>query len=105
MRQYAVIGTHPPDICPMTNKAVREFATKAMAKLPELAQKKGVKVLMALHLDPNHKGFILFEAATAEAVRDLLFEGGFLHYVDLNFHLVTPLDELMQRAEQFPTLY
>ena len=105
MPQYAVIGTHPPDNCPLTNKAVRAFAQKNSAQLPELAKKKGLKVLASLHLDPNHRAFIWFEAPTAEAVRDLLAEAGFLHYAELNFHLVTPLDDLMKQADRFPTLY
>ena len=36
MPQYAVIGSHPPDNCPMSNKAVREFLMGMAPKWPEL---------------------------------------------------------------------
>ena len=105
MPQYAIIGHHPPDNCPISNKAVRAFAQKNFAKLPTLAKKKGVKILAALHLDPNHKGFIWFEAPSAEAVRDLLVEGGMMHYIEMEFHLVSPLEDLIKNADKFPTIY
>jgi hypothetical protein len=105
MPQYAVIGDHPPDDCPLTNKAVREFAMKSSQKWPDLARRLGVKVLSELHLDPDHKVFVLFEASNAEAVRDYLMQAGYTHYLNLNFHLVTPVAELLKRADEFPTIY
>jgi hypothetical protein len=105
MPQYAVIQSHPPDICPLTNKAVREFAMKSSQKFPDLARRLGVKVLSELHLDPDHKAFLLFEASSAEAVRDYLLQGGYTHFVNMDFHLVTPVAELLKRADEFPTIY
>ena len=105
MPQYAVIGTHPPNVCPMSNKAAREMAKKAYAQLPSLCQQLNVKVLLDIHLDPNHKSFMLFEAPTAEAVRDLLLKAGFGHFLDMNFHLVTPIPELLKLINDVPTIY
>ena len=68
MPQYAVIGSHPPDNCPIANKAVREFLMGIAPKWPELEKELNVKSLSWLHLDPNHKSFQLFEAPNAEAV-------------------------------------
>lgn len=103
--QYAAIGSHPPDDCPLTNKAVREFAKKAYAQLPTLAKQLDVKILLDIHLDPNHKAFMLFEAPNAEAVRDLLVRAGFSHFLELDFHLVTPIAEILKYADEMPTLY
>ena len=105
MPQYAVIGTHPPDNCPLANKAVRDFLKEAAPKWPELGRELNVESLSWLHLDPNHMSFQLFEAPTAEAVRDYLYRGGQAHYVELNFHLVTPIEELLQRMDEMPTIY
>jgi hypothetical protein len=105
MPQYALIGTHPPNVCPMTNKAAREMAKKAYDQLPSLCQKLNVKLLLDIHLDPNHKGFMLFEAPNAEAVRDLVMMAGFGYFLDLNFHLVTPISDLMKRQDEMPTIY
>ena len=106
MPQYAVIGSHPPDNCPIANNAVGEFLGEMAPKWPDLEKKLNVKSLSWLHLDPNHKSFQLFEAPNAEAVRDFLYQGGQAHYVELDFHLVTPIEELIHRMGDFPpTIY
>jgi hypothetical protein len=105
MPQYAVIASHPPDNCPLTNKAVREHFRQAWGQIPTIAAQHSVKVLTAIHLDPNHKGFILFEAPNAEAVRDFLVQAGFLHFLEIDFHLVTPLDALVQQMDNLPTIF
>jgi len=105
MPQYALIGTHPPNVCPMSNKAAREMSKKAYEQLPVLSKKLNVKLLLDLHLDPNHKAFMLFEAPTAEAVRDLVTMAGFLYYLDFDFHLVTPISEILILADKMPTIY
>ena len=106
MPQYAIIGSHPPDNCPIGNKSVRDFLMGMAPKWPELGQELGVKTLSWLHLDPNHKSFQLFGASNAEAVRDFLYRGGQAHYVEMDFHLVTPIEELIGKMDQFPpTIY
>ena len=69
MPQYAVIQSHEADICPMTNKTVREFLMKTFPGNEALAKKLGVRVLSEIHLDPDHKAFMLFEAKSAAASR------------------------------------
>ena len=103
--QYTVIQSHPPDNCPMTNKAVREFFMKQSPKNPDLAKKLGVRVLEELHLDPDHKAFMLFDSPSAEAVRDYLNQGGYAHFSNFSFHLVTPVAEVLKQVEHFPTIY
>jgi len=49
--------THPPNICPLANKASREAAVAGWKQIPSLAEKHGVKVLSFDHFDPE----ILFE--------------------------------------------
>ncbi len=105
MPEYAVLQSHPPDNCPMTNKAVREFAKNQFPKNPAIAKKLGVKVKQELHLDPDHQAFILFEAPNAEAVRDYLVQGGYVHFSRLSFHLVTPIAKLLKQVDDMPTIY
>jgi hypothetical protein len=89
----------------MSNKAAREMAKKAYAQLPSLLKKHNAKVLMDIHLDPDHKSFMLFEALTAEDVRDIVLMAGFGYFLDMTFHLVTPIDVLLKHAEDMPTIY
>ena len=105
MPQYATIGSHPAADCPLANKAVREFIKGMAPKWPELEKQLNVKSLTWLHLDTNHKSFQLFEAPTAEAVRDFLYQSGQAHFLELDFHLVTPIEELLGMMEQLPTMH
>jgi hypothetical protein len=99
MPQYAIIGDHTPLTCPGASKSAAKHAEDALGKrMPELAQKLGVQVQQMLHLDPSHKTFVLVEAPNAEAVRDVLFEGGFIAFNNIEFYLVTPVTELIQRS-------
>jgi hypothetical protein len=81
------------------------MAKKAYAQLPALCKKLNVKVLLDLHLDPDHKAFMLFEAPTAEAVRDLVAIGAFVYFLDLSFHLVTPIVDILKHVDEMPTIY
>jgi hypothetical protein len=89
----------------LTNKAVREFGKKVFANAPAVAKELNLNVLSYLHLDPNHKAFMLMEVPSAEAARDYLVRAGFMHFTEMEFHLVTPIEELMQRVDEIPTLY
>lgn len=105
MPQYAILQSHPANICPMTNKGVRAFAKATFAKEPELAKRLGVKVIMNLHLDPNHKAFLLLEAPNAEAARDFLVQGGYTHFTECEFHLAMPVSEILKHVDEMPTIY
>jgi len=105
MPQYALIVGHPPNVCPMTSKAAREAAMKAYSALDDLLKKRNAKLLMDIHLDPDHKAFMLFEAPNAETVRDIFAEAGFLYFANAEMHLVTPTKDLLKMAEKFPTIY
>jgi hypothetical protein len=105
MPRYAILQSHPPDNCPMTNRAVREFAMEHLPKIDEYASNHGVRVLAFDHLDPAHRALLLLEAPTAEAARDFVFDAGFVHFTEMEFFLVTPVAELLQRAADMATIF
>ena len=105
MPQYALIGRHEANGWPMTSKAAREAAKNAYAALDGLLKAKHAKLLLDIHLDPNHKAFMLFEAPTAETVRDIAAESGMIAFLDMDFHMVTPIPELLKMSEKIPTIY
>jgi DNA primase len=89
----------------MTSKGAREASLRAYGSLENLCRQKHAKLLLDIHLDPNHQAFMLFEAPTAEVVRDILAESGLIAFLDLTMHLVTPIPELLKMAEKIPTIY
>ncbi len=105
MPQYAVMGRHEANGCPMSSKGAREAAIKAYESLDKHLKEKHAKLVLDLHLDPSHKTFMLWEAPSAEAVRDVLLMAGFGSFLDLDLHLVTPISELLPQASKFPLMY
>jgi len=103
--QYAILQSHPPDTCPMANAKVRQHALEHLPHLEEKAKARGIEILVNVHLDPAHRALMLFEAPSAESVRDLLFEGGFMQFTEMELFLVTPLPELVARVGEFPTVF
>lgn len=51
-KRYGLTMTHPPNICPIANKASREAAVAGWKQFPSLSQKHGVKMLSFEHFDP-----------------------------------------------------
>ncbi len=105
MPRYGILQRHSPDICPMANKTVREFAGKMFAKMDDYAKKHGVKVVSYDHLDPAHRAFMILEAPSAEAARDFLFEAGFVDFLELELYLLTPVSDVLKNADKMPPLF
>ena len=78
---------------------------KAYGGLEQLLKSKHAKLVSDLPRDPNHMAFVLFEAPSAEVVRDILMESGFGSFLDLDLRLVTPIPELLKKAGDMPTYY
>ena len=105
MPQYAILQSHPPDNCPMANAKVRAHALEHLPHLDEKAKAKGITITLNVHLDPAHKALMVMEGPSAEAVRDLIFEAGFMQFTESELYLVTPLPELVAKVGEFPTVY
>lgn len=55
--------THlPNNICPLANKASREFAVAGWKRIPESLQRHDVNVVSMDHFDPEHRVIGIFEA-------------------------------------------
>jgi len=101
-KRYGLTMTHPPNICPLANKASREAAVAGWKQIPSLAEKHGVKVLSFDHFDPEHFIIAMIEADSIEAVRDFAMEAGLMAWNDLKINPVTPVSELMDNMDKAP---
>ena len=101
-RRYGLTMTHPPNICPVANKASREAAVAGWKQIPSLSQKYGVKMLSFDHFDPEHFIVGMIEADSIEAVRDFAMEAGLMAWNDLKINPITPVSELMDNMDKAP---
>jgi hypothetical protein len=65
---------------------------------PGLMEARGMKMIGANHLDPEHRSILSSEAETVEDVRDVLYESGFIHGCDGRIFPTTPLPEMHKWA-------
>jgi hypothetical protein len=101
-KRYGLTMTHPPNICPIANKASREAAVAGWKQIPSVSQKYSVKVLSFDHFDPEHFIIGMIEADSIEAVRDFAMEAGLMAWNDLKINPITPLSELMDNMDKAP---
>jgi hypothetical protein len=85
-KRYELTMTHPPNICPIANKASREAAVAGWKQIPSVSQKYGVKVISFDHFDPEHFIVGMIEADSIEAVRDFAMEAGLMAWNDLKIN-------------------
>jgi hypothetical protein len=90
---------------PNVQQSIKRDGKKSLRPVSVALKKLNVKVLLDLHLDPNHMAFMLFEAPTAEAVRDLVTMAGFVYFLDFNFHLATPISDILKNVDEIPTIF
>jgi hypothetical protein len=101
-RKYGVTMTHPPNICPIANKASRKAAVAGWKQIPSLSQKHGVKMLSFDHFDPEHLIIGTFEAESIESVRDFVMELGLMAWNELKINPLTPVSEFMENMDKAP---
>ena len=105
MPKYVVISNHPPMTCPSANATLRKRGEKLGEDVPKLLQKHGVKAEVIYHLDPGHKVLWIFDAPSAEVVRDMLYEGGFEQWNDFDFHMASTLEWVTKKVTELPTVW
>ena len=101
-KRYGLTMTHPPNICPLSNKASREIAVSGWKQIPALSQKHKVKVTSMDHFDPEHLVIGIIEADNIESVRDFVMEAGLMAWNNLKINPITPAAELMDNMDQAP---
>lgn len=104
-KEYGLVLTHPPNTCPVSNKMAREAAKKGFADMPHLSEKYNIKTKSLYHFDPEHLVIGIFEADDPESLRDFLIEAGLMHWNNLRFYPVTPVDKLMKEIDSIKTIF
>lgn len=104
INKYVVELWHEPGMSPLSNAASRRMANRTHELLPGLMEARGMTMIGAYHLDPEHRSILIFEAKTVEDVRDVLYESGFMHWCDGRIFPTTPLPEMHKWAAAQETI-
>ena len=105
MNTYVVEIWHEVQASPLGSSAARKFTAKhTYALLPKLMEEKNIKMTADYHLDPEHRAILIFESPNIEALRDLMYEAGYLHWCHARIYPTTPLVELDKLQRKQPTV-
>ncbi len=98
VNKYLVELWHEPGISPLSNPTYRKMSQRTHEKMPAVMAKHKVAMVGDYHLDPEHRSILIFEAESVEAVRDVLYESGFMGWCDGRIYPTTPLSEMHKWA-------
>ncbi|MGH9920046.1 MAG: hypothetical protein ACRD6W_14420 [Nitrososphaerales archaeon] len=71
---FVLLGTHGPEICPTSNKKVRELLLETAPQIPKIAERTGVKIVAGPYVSREHTTVIIVEAAKAEDLDRFIVE-------------------------------
>ncbi len=107
MPTYDVRLTHTSDQCPTANPKVRERVLGSAAEVPQLAERLGVQMVAGpLVLGSEHESIAIVEAASAEAVNDLVQESGLIQWNSVRVSTAEPLADALGKIDKIlPPIY
>jgi hypothetical protein len=71
---YVVIGTHSPEICPMSNSKTKALMLEMAPQVPKIAEQTGVKIVAGPYVNREHAVVTVVEAAKSEDLDRFLVE-------------------------------
>jgi hypothetical protein len=99
---FIAIAEHTPDQCPGHNKELFDELQSTMPRIPEIAQKHGVKMLGIYAMMPSHKSVLLCDAPSFEAASLVLYDAGFTRWNTTEIAQAYTAEEAMKlSAEHF----
>ena len=99
--QFVVVAEHAPELCPTSNRKIRELMNQGAQEIPTLAKKLGIEIVGFVDSDPAMVG----EAADINAVREFLVESRFIQLNTTTVRASWSMEEALHRADALPTLF
>jgi hypothetical protein len=103
--QFVVVAEHAPELCPTSNRKIRELMNQGAQEIPALAKKLDIEIVALNVLGPDHQVIGVFEAADINAVREFLMESRFIQWNTTTVRASWSMEEALHRADALPTLF
>ena len=103
--QFVVVAEHAPELCPTSNRKIRELMNQGAQEIPTLAKKLDIEIVALNVLGPDHQVIGVFEAADINAVREFLMESRFIQWSTTTVRASWSMEEALRRADALPTLF
>jgi len=75
---FVVLGTHSPEICPLSNAKTNALLLEVGPQIPNIAKQHGVNIVAGPYVNREHMTVVIVEAESAEDL-DAFLETSRLH--------------------------
>ena len=103
--QFVVVAEHAPELCPTSNRTIRELMNQGAKEIPELAKKLGIEIIALNVLGPDHQVIGVFEAADINAIREFLMESRLVQWNTTTVRASWSMEEALRKADALPTMF
>ncbi len=103
--QFVIIARHAPELCPTSNKKIRELMKQGAKEIPNVAKKLGVKIITLNVYGPDHEVLVVVEADGIEPVREFVMQSRLVQWNTTAIHATWSLEEALAKAEALPTIF
>jgi hypothetical protein len=80
VKNFVVIATHPPNLCPHSNAAARKIMER-VSDIEAIAKSLGIEIIFSGIPVPEHQTIMILRAPSFEAVRTFTVK---THFVQIN---------------------
>ena len=105
MATFAVIATHPPELCPSSNAQTRRMMNEGAGQIPQQAERLGVTIVTLRVFGPDHIMLAVVDAADIEAVRDFMFQSRLVQWNTTSIHATYSLDEALVSVNELDAIF
>ena len=103
--QYVITAEHPPQLCPSSNRKIRDILKQMPERMPGLSQKHAVQTITLNILGPDHVIVWVVEAGSIEAVRAFVTDAGLYQWNTVKINATWSMEEALQMIEDLEPIF
>src|SRR5215212_8860754 len=105
MATFAVIGEHPPNLCPTSNAHTRQMLKEGASQIPQLAEQLGVDIVTLRVFGPDHIILAVVEADDIDSVRDFVFQSRLIQWNTTKIHATYSIEEAVGMSDELEAIF
>lgn len=96
---YVVIGSHTPEVCPMSNGKTKALMLAMAPQVPKIAEQAGVKIVAGPFVNREHAVITIVEADSAEGLDRFIVESSLAQWNTVRVLPSLPMEQAMQELQ------
>lgn len=102
---FVVVGTHPPEICPLSNAKTNALLLEIGPQIPTIAKQHGVNIVAGPFVNREHMTVVIVEAERADDLDDFLEASRLHQWNQLRILPSFSMEEGMRDLQEATTLF